>query len=97
MGELIQHDSSHHRWSPSAKDKWYLVTSIDDYSRFMLYAKLFKKETSWTHMSRQAGASGEKNAIERKMCPFHPAIGGSGTPPKQRSMRAKGKGVMVGI
>lgn len=46
VGELIQHDSSHHRWSPNAKDKWYLITSIDDYSRFMLYAKLFKKETS---------------------------------------------------
>jgi len=50
VGELIQHDSSHHRWSPNAKDKWYLITSIDDYSRFMLYAKLFKKETSWTHI-----------------------------------------------
>jgi transposase len=50
VGELIQHDSSHHRWSPTARDKWYLITSIDDYSRFMLYAKLFKKETSWTHI-----------------------------------------------
>jgi len=50
VGELVQHDSSHHRWSPTAKDKWYLITSIDDYSRFMLYARLFKKETSWTHI-----------------------------------------------
>jgi len=50
VGELIQHDSSHHRWSPIARDKWYLITSIDDYSRFMLYAKLFKKETSWSHI-----------------------------------------------
>ncbi|MFA5015796.1 MAG: hypothetical protein WC549_09715 [Actinomycetota bacterium] len=50
VGELIQHDSSHHRWSPSAKDKWYLITSIDDYSRFMLYAKLVRSETSWTHI-----------------------------------------------
>ena len=50
VGELIQHDSSHHRWSPTARDKWYLITSIDDYSRFMLYAKLFKKETSWSHI-----------------------------------------------
>jgi len=50
VGELVQHDSSHHRWSPSAKDKWYLITSIDDYSRFMLYAKLVKNETSWTHI-----------------------------------------------
>jgi hypothetical protein len=49
-GELVQHDSSHHRWSPIAKEKWYLITSIDDYSRFMLYAKLFKKESSWAHI-----------------------------------------------
>jgi len=50
VGELIQHDSSHHRWSPIASDKWYLITSIDDYSRFMLYAKLVRSETSWTHI-----------------------------------------------
>ena len=31
-GELIQHDSSHHKWSPYAKDKWFLITSLDDYS-----------------------------------------------------------------
>jgi hypothetical protein len=49
-GELIQHDSSYHRWSPSARDKWYLITSIDDYSRFILYAKLVKRESSWTHI-----------------------------------------------
>jgi transposase len=50
VGELVQHDSSYHRWSPTAKDKWYLITSIDDYSRFMLYARLVRKETSWTHI-----------------------------------------------
>lgn len=50
VGELVQHDSSHHRWSPVAKDKWYLITSIDDYSRFMLYAKLVGRETSWAHI-----------------------------------------------
>ncbi len=46
-GELIQHDSSYHLWSPLAKEKWYLITSLDDFSRFMLYAVLLKKETSW--------------------------------------------------
>lgn len=50
IGELIQHDSSHHKWSPCAEDKWYLITSIDDYSRFMLYARLFLRETSWAHI-----------------------------------------------
>ena len=49
-GELIQHDSSFHRFSPYAERKWYLVTSLDDYSRYMLYAKLLEKETSWAHI-----------------------------------------------
>jgi hypothetical protein len=50
VGELIQHDSSHHLWSPPAKEKWYLITSLDDFSRFLLYATLVKRETSWTHI-----------------------------------------------
>jgi hypothetical protein len=49
-GELIQHDSSFHRFSPYAEKKWYLITSLDDYSRYMLYAKLLEKETSWAHI-----------------------------------------------
>jgi hypothetical protein len=49
-GELIQHDASHHLWAPASQEKWYLITSLDDYSRFMLYAILIKKETSWTHI-----------------------------------------------
>ena len=51
IGEIIQHDSSHHLFSPPAKEKWYLITSLDDFSRFMLYAALVKKETSWAHIS----------------------------------------------
>jgi transposase len=49
-GELIQHDSSHHLWAPAAQEKWYLITSLDDYSRLLLYAVLVKQETSWTHI-----------------------------------------------
>jgi hypothetical protein len=49
-GELIQHDSSFHRFSPYAEKKWYLITSVDDYSRYMLYAQLLEKETSWAHI-----------------------------------------------
>jgi len=49
-GELIQHDSSHHLWSPPAKEKWYLITSLDDFSRFILYATFLKRETSWAHI-----------------------------------------------
>ncbi len=50
-GELIQHDSSLHQWSPFSTDKWYLITSLDDYSRGLLFADLFEKESSWVHIS----------------------------------------------
>lgn len=50
VGEIIQHDSSYHLWSPPAKEKWYLITSLDDFSRFILYATLIQKETSWAHI-----------------------------------------------
>lgn len=50
VGELIQHDSSHHLFAPAAKQKWYLITSLDDYSRFILYAALAIKETVWAHI-----------------------------------------------
>src|SRR4030043_1258098 len=50
IGELIQHDSSFHLWAPAAQEKWYLITSLDDHSRLILYAALVKKETSWTHI-----------------------------------------------
>jgi len=49
-GELIQHDSSYHLWAPTAQEKWYLITSLDDYSRLILYAALVKKETTWAHI-----------------------------------------------
>jgi hypothetical protein len=51
VGELIQHDSSHHLFSPYSGEKWYLITSIDDYSRFMFYAKLLRHESSWVHIA----------------------------------------------
>jgi hypothetical protein len=50
IGALIQHDGSHHRWSPYAKEKWVLITSLDDFSRVLLYADLFEQETSWVHI-----------------------------------------------
>jgi len=51
IGELIQHDSSCHLWSPAAQEKWHLITSLDDFSRYILYGALLKKETSWVHIS----------------------------------------------
>ena len=50
-GELIQHDSSFHLWSPDSNTKWYLITSIDDYSRAILYADFVLKEGTWVHIS----------------------------------------------
>ncbi len=49
-GELIQHDSSHHLFAPDGGVKWYLITSLDDYSRRLLYADLWLRETSFRHI-----------------------------------------------
>ena len=50
VGELIQHDSSHHLWAPAAHTKWALLTSLDDFSRSLFFAKLVDIETVWTHI-----------------------------------------------
>jgi hypothetical protein len=49
-GDLIQHDASIHKWSPYASDKWTLITSLDDYSRMLMYADFVESETSWAHI-----------------------------------------------
>lgn len=50
IGALVQHDSSLHQWSPFTEERWYLVTSIDDYSRMLLYAEFIPAETTWAHI-----------------------------------------------
>jgi len=50
IGDLIQHDASLHRWSPYATEKWTLITSLDDYSRMLLYADLVEEENTWAHI-----------------------------------------------
>ena len=50
IGALIQHDASTHLWSPYAKEKWVLITSIDDYSRKLLFADFVLRETTWAHI-----------------------------------------------
>ncbi len=49
-GALIQHDASTHLWSPFASEKWTLITSLDDYSRMLVYADFVESETSWAHI-----------------------------------------------
>ena len=50
VGELIQHDASYHLWAPDAGTKWILITSLDDHSRLLLYAKFVERESSWAHI-----------------------------------------------
>ncbi len=50
IGALIQHDSSLHLWSPFAEEKWNLITSIDDYSRMLLFADFVPSDTTWAHI-----------------------------------------------
>jgi len=56
VGMLLQHDSSHHQWTPYAIDskgkpiKWVLITTLDDHSRKILYGELFEKESAWAHI-----------------------------------------------
>lgn len=50
IGEMLQHDSSHHQWSPYMDEKLYLITTIDDYSRLMLYSELVPYESTWKHI-----------------------------------------------
>jgi len=50
IGALVQHDASTHLWSPFAGEKWTLITSLDDYSRKLLYADFVPQETSWAHI-----------------------------------------------
>jgi hypothetical protein len=50
IGALVQHDSSLHLWSPFAQEKWVLITSIDDFSRMLLFADFVQKDTTWAHI-----------------------------------------------
>jgi len=58
IGALIQHDASHHRWSPYAKERWVLITSLDDFSRKLLYAELIEQETTWAHIQASQALMG---------------------------------------
>jgi hypothetical protein len=64
IGELLQHDSSHHLWSPYMKEKLYLITTIDDYSRLLLYAELVEQENVWAHIMAL------KSVFLQYGCPF---------------------------
>lgn len=50
VGELIQHDASYHLFAPDVGRKWCLITSLDDFSRCLLYAVLLERENAWAHI-----------------------------------------------
>ena len=50
IGELLQHDSSYHKWSPYAEGKWHLITTLDDFSCKILFGDFLESETSWAHI-----------------------------------------------
>lgn len=50
IGELLQHDSSHHQFSPYISEKQYLITTLDDPSRLLLLADLWEQETAFKHI-----------------------------------------------
>jgi len=56
VGMLLQHDASHHQWSPyvfrsdGKPQKWSLITTLDDHSRKLLYAEIFEHESAWAHI-----------------------------------------------
>lgn len=50
VGELIQHDASYHLFAPLAEKKWCLITSLDDFSRYLLYAVILERESTWAHI-----------------------------------------------
>jgi len=49
FGSLFQHDTSIHQWSPYMK-KFYLILTIDDHTRYFVYAKFFQEESSMNHI-----------------------------------------------
>jgi len=50
-GMLLQHDASRHLWTPYTTEHWSLITTLDDFSRKLLYAELEERETAWAHIS----------------------------------------------
>jgi transposase InsO family protein len=49
IGRLFQHDTCLHQWSPFM-EPFYLILTVDDHSRRIVYARFFEKETSMNHI-----------------------------------------------
>ena len=64
-----------HKWSPYAQEQWYMVTSIDDYSRKLLFADFFPKETTWTHIQATQAVIQRCGFLETAGQPAHQPVG----------------------
>lgn len=51
FGELVQMDTSQHRWLPALGKDSFLVALQDDHSRGVLAARIFEKDTTYNNMS----------------------------------------------
>jgi len=49
IGRLFQHDTCIHQWSPYL-NHFYLILTVDDHSRRIVFAKFFEEETSMNHL-----------------------------------------------
>jgi hypothetical protein len=49
IGRLFQHDTCLHQWSPCLPS-FYLILTVDDHSRRIVFAKFFWQETSMNHI-----------------------------------------------
>lgn len=64
IGELIQHDASYHLWAPASGQKWCLITSLDDHSRYIPYGKFEEHESSWAHIQAL------QSVVVKEGCPY---------------------------
>jgi len=64
IGELIQHDASYHLWAPASGKKWCLITSLDDFSRYIPYGRFEEHESSWAHIQAL------QSVVVKHGCPY---------------------------
>jgi transposase InsO family protein len=50
FGQLVQMDTSQHKWLSTSKRDLYLVLMLDDHSRAILAARIFEHDTTWNNM-----------------------------------------------
>jgi hypothetical protein len=57
-GKFIRHDSSQHLWAPAAREKWYLITSLDNLTVSFFMQQLLKKKLTIQFLMRPLNNTG---------------------------------------